>query len=136
VIVDEAQSLSLDVLEQLYMLSSLEIDGRKLLGIILIGEPWLIDLAARTASAPPAQSTSYHLPPFTENETCAYVRHRMAIAGSARDVFDVDALRDVHRQKYVEGEKLENGAVLERIEPDGIVVVQEGRRLRLRSETW
>jgi len=96
VVVDEAQSLSLDVLEQLYLLSSLEIDGQKLLGIILIGEPWLIDLLARAAPDQPSQSTGYHLLPFTEHETCAYVRHRMAIAGAGRDIFDIDALRDVH----------------------------------------
>ena len=96
VIVDEAQSLGLDVLEQLYLLSSLEIDGRKLLGIILIGEPWLVDLLARAAPNQPSRSTGYHLLPLTENETRAYVRHRMVIAGGRRNIFDVDALRDVH----------------------------------------
>jgi general secretion pathway protein A len=96
VIVDEAQSLSLDVLEQLYLLSSLEVDGHKLLEVILIGEPWLIELLARAAPQRPWQSTGYHLMPFTENETCAYVRHRMTTAGGGRDIFDVDALRDVH----------------------------------------
>ncbi len=40
----------------------------------------------------------------------------------------------VNGHKYVEGETLENGAVLQRIEEDGIVVIQEGQRLRLRSE--
>ncbi len=40
----------------------------------------------------------------------------------------------VNGHKYVEGQRLENGAVLERIEEDGIVMIQEGRRLRLRSE--
>jgi len=96
VIVDEAQSLSLDVLEQLYLLSSLEVDGQKLVAVILIGEPWLIELLARAAPQRPWQSTGYHLLPFTENETCAYVRHRMTTAGGGRDIFDVDALRDVH----------------------------------------
>jgi general secretion pathway protein A len=71
-----AQSLSLDVLEQLHVLSSLEIDGQKLLEVIVIGEPWLIELLARAARHRPAQSTGYQLLPFTENETCAYVRHR------------------------------------------------------------
>jgi general secretion pathway protein A len=97
VIVDEAQSLSLDVLEQLHLLSSLEIDGQKLLEVILIGEPWLIELLARAAPHRPAQSTGYQLLPFTESETCAYVRHRMTTAGGSREVFDVDALRDVHQ---------------------------------------
>jgi general secretion pathway protein A len=84
VIVDEAQSLSLDVLAQLHLLSSLEIDGQKLLEVILIGEPWLIELLARAARHRLAQSTGYQLLPFTENETCAYVRHRPRPAGAVR----------------------------------------------------
>jgi type II secretory pathway predicted ATPase ExeA len=98
VIVDDAHSLGLDVLEHLSQLSSLERDGKKLLQVILIGEPGLIELLSRGApdgSAAPA--TGYFLMSFTENETCAYVRHRIAIAGGGRDIFDVDALRDVHR---------------------------------------
>ena len=97
-IVDEAQSLGLDVLEPLDRLSRLELDGRPLLEIILIGEPGLTELLARAAGDRPPQSiaTGYYLPPFTENETCAYVRHRLAIAGGGRDIFDIDALRDVH----------------------------------------
>ena len=99
VIVDDAHSLGLDVLEHLSQLSSLEGDGKKLLQVILIGEPGLIELLSRAASdgsAPPT-ATGYSLLSFTENETCAYVRHRIAIAGGGRDIFDVDALRDVHR---------------------------------------
>src|SRR5262249_16613620 len=45
-----------------------------------------------------------------------------------------DRMVYVNGHKYVEGQTLENGAVLEHIEPDGIVVIQEGRRVRLRSE--
>jgi general secretion pathway protein A len=96
-IVDEAQNLSLEVLEQLCVLSNLEIDGRKLLEIILVGEPELMELVARTALHPPSQATTgYYLMPFAEDETRAYVRHRLAIAGG-RDVFENEALRDVHR---------------------------------------
>jgi type II secretory pathway predicted ATPase ExeA len=84
VIVDEAQSLSLDVLEQLHLLSSLKIDGQKLLEVILIDEPWLIELLTRAARHRLAQSTGYQLLPFTENETCAYVRHRPRPAGAVR----------------------------------------------------
>ena len=97
VIVDEAQSLSLDVLEQLCLLSSLEMDGQKLLEVILIGEPWLLDLLARVSPRQVSESAGHHLLPLTEAETCGYVRHRMATAGSAQEVFDADALREVHR---------------------------------------
>ena len=96
-IVDEAQNLSLEVLEQLCVLSNLATDGRKLLEIIVVGEPELMELVARTALHPPSQATTgYYLMPFAEDETCAYVRHRLAIAGG-RDVFENEALRDVHR---------------------------------------
>jgi general secretion pathway protein A len=74
VIVDEAQSLSLDVLEQLHLLSSLEIDGQKFLEVILIGEPWLIELLARAARHRLAQSTGYQLLPSRRTRrarTCA-----------------------------------------------------------------
>lgn len=97
VIVDDAQSLDLDGLEQLDLLSSLEIDGQKLLAIVLVGEPWLLDLLARAGTRRPSPPTGYHLLPFSENETFAYVRHRVTIAGGRPDLFDVRALRDVHR---------------------------------------
>ena len=97
VIVDEAQTLSLDVLEQLYLLSTLEVDGQKLLAIILVGEPWLTDLLLRTAPRQRATAAVHHLLPFTESETRAYVGHRMAVAGGRLEVFDDGALRIVHR---------------------------------------
>ena len=97
VVVDEAQSLSLDVLEQLCLLSSLEIDGQKLLEVILIGEPWLLDLLARVSPHRMSESSGHHLLPLTEAETGGYVRHRMATAGGGREIFDVDALREVHK---------------------------------------
>ena len=96
VIVDEAQNLDLDVLGQLYFLSNLDIDERKLLKILLIGEPGLLERLGRTTLHPPSHATTgYYLLPLAEDETCAYVRHRLAIAGG-RDVFEAEALRDVH----------------------------------------
>ncbi len=95
-IVDDAQNLGLEVLGQLYLLSNLELDGRKLLEIILIGEPGLIERLGRTTLHPPSHATrGYYLLPFAEDETCAYVRHRLAVAGG-RDIFEAEALRDVH----------------------------------------
>ena len=96
-IVDEAHNLRLDVVEQLHLLSNLEVDGRRLLEFILIGEPALIDLLGRATMHPPTGATTgYYLLPFAEEDTGAYVRHRLEVAGG-RDVFDADALREVHR---------------------------------------
>lgn len=97
VVVDEAQSLDVDVLEQLDLLSSLEIDGQKLLAIILVGEPWLRDLLIRAGTRRPSPPTGYHLQPLSENETFAFVRHRVTTAGGSPDLFDPDALHDVYR---------------------------------------
>ncbi len=92
-IVDDAQRLGLDVVDELCRLASLESAGEKLLRIILIGEPGLIEPLGRLSQAIVA---GHHLLPLAEPETCAYVRHRLSIAGGAHDLFDVEALRDVH----------------------------------------
>ena len=95
-LVDDAQGLGPDVMDQLSALSSLETDGPKLLEIVLIGEPGLIDLVGRATGPAASQATGYYLLPFAEQETGAYVRHRLAVAG-AGDLFDDEALRDLHR---------------------------------------
>ena len=89
-IVDDAQQLGLDVVHELRRLASLESAGERLLRIILIGEPGLIEPLSQ------AMVAGYHLRPLAEPETCAYVRHRLSIAGGAYDLFDVEALRGVH----------------------------------------
>src|SRR5262245_51245073 len=97
VVVDEAQSLVPDVVDQLFALSNMELEGRKLVEIILIGEPPLIDLVGRATAHRSSQApTGYYLLPFAEAETVAYVRHRVAVAG-VPDLFEPEALRDVHR---------------------------------------
>jgi general secretion pathway protein A len=99
VIVDEAQHLSTGVLEQLRLLTNLETATTKLLQIILIGQPELIDLLKRTEVRQVAQRVAarYHLTPLQERETRAYVLHRLAMAGQSGIVFDERALRVVHR---------------------------------------
>jgi general secretion pathway protein A len=99
VIVDEAQHLSAEVLEQLRLLTNLETGKAKLLQIILIGQPELIELMGRTDLRQVAQRVAarYHLAPLTERETGAYVAHRLAMAGRSTMVFDEAALRAVHQ---------------------------------------
>jgi general secretion pathway protein A len=83
-VIDEAQNLSPDVLEQLRLLTNLETSERKLLQIILIGQPELRDMLARPELEQLAQRViaRYHLGPLTEAETGAYVAHRLAVAGA------------------------------------------------------
>jgi general secretion pathway protein A len=99
-VIDEAQNLSADVLEQLRLLTNLETRERKLLQVILIGQPELRDMIARPELEQLAQRViaRYHLRALDEGETKQYVRHRMEACGLARPLpFDPAALRRVHR---------------------------------------
>lgn len=84
-IIDEAQNLSLDVLEQLRLLTNLETDEHKLLQIVLIGQPELRDMLTRPDMEQLAQRViaRYHLAPLSEDETAYYIMHRLAVAGNA-----------------------------------------------------
>jgi general secretion pathway protein A len=99
VIVDEAQNLSPDVLEQVRLLTNLETPTQKLLQIILIGQPELRDLLKRIELRQLAQRITgrYHLAPLSSAETAGYVRHRLGVAGSTADLFTTGALSEVHR---------------------------------------
>jgi general secretion pathway protein A len=84
-IIDEAQNLSAEVLEQLRLLTNLETSERKLLQIILIGQPELRGMLARPELEQLAQRViaRYHLGSLSEAEVGAYVEHRLAVAGAA-----------------------------------------------------
>jgi general secretion pathway protein A len=99
VIVDEAQNLSADVLEQVRLLTNLETPTQKLLQIILIGQPELRELLGRTELRQLAQRITgrYHLEPLSREETRGYVRHRLRVAGAAEEIFTPWALAEVHR---------------------------------------
>ncbi len=99
VIVDEAQNLSAEVLEQVRLLTNLETPTQKLLQIILIGQPELRTLLDRNELRQLAQRITgrYHLKPLSREETLGYVRHRLRVAGSNSDIFTAGALREVHR---------------------------------------
>jgi len=84
-VIDEAQNLSAEVLEQLRLLTNLETSERKLLQIILIGQPELRGMLARPELEQLAQRViaRYHLGSLSEAEVGAYVEHRLAVAGSS-----------------------------------------------------
>ncbi|WP_374676523.1 AAA family ATPase [Ideonella sp.] len=99
-IIDEAQNLAPDVLEQLRLLTNLETTERKLLQIILIGQPELRDMLAHPELEQLAQRViaRYHLGPLDEADTGRYVLHRLGVAGSAgSSPFDKAALRRIHQ---------------------------------------
>lgn len=95
VIIDEAQSLSPKVLDQIRVLGSMEQDGRRLLQIVLVGQPSLIDALRSDSMRALADRVSRRtaLEPLTPQEVHAYVAHRLQIAGGKDAVkFDADAL--------------------------------------------
>jgi general secretion pathway protein A len=98
-VVDEAQNLSPEVLEQVRLLTNLETNTQKLLQIILIGQPELRELLARNELRQLAQRITgrYHLNPLSHDETAAYVRHRLRVAGATTDIFAPPALNAVFR---------------------------------------
>ena len=83
VIIDEAQNLSVDVLEQLRLLTNLETNERKLMRIILLGQPELETMLSRPDLKQVEQriTARYNLEPLDRSEIHAYVLHRLAVAG-------------------------------------------------------
>jgi general secretion pathway protein A len=100
-IIDEAQNLSADVLEQLRLLTNLETNQRKLLQIVLIGQPELRAMLARPELEQLAQRViaRYHLGALTETETVKYLRHRLGVAGLATaNPFSRRAMQRIHQR--------------------------------------
>lgn len=99
-IIDEAQNLSTEALEQVRLLTNLETETQKLLQIILIGQPELRDTLARPELRQLAQriTARYHLRPLDEAGTAAYLRHRLTTAGAKRFPFAQDAVRRIHQR--------------------------------------
>jgi general secretion pathway protein A len=98
-VVDEAQNLAPEVLEQVRLLTNLETNTQKLLQIILIGQEELRELLARNELRQLAQRITgrYHLSPLSREETTAYVRHRLRVAGATADIFNRFALEEIYR---------------------------------------
>ncbi len=99
-VIDEAQDLDSDLLEQVRLLSNLETDQRKLLQIVLIGQPELRDKLndRRLRQLRQRITVRYHLAPLTLAETEQYVLHRLQVAGAnGRPTFTRWAIRRIHR---------------------------------------
>jgi general secretion pathway protein A len=99
-IIDEAQNLKFDVLEQIRLLSNLETDKQKLLQIVLMGQPELKDVLAREELRQLRQRilVHYELHPLSAEDVQHYVQHRLTLAGSTgRPTFTKWAMRAIHR---------------------------------------
>ena len=98
-LVDEAQNLSEDVLEQLRLLTNLETARQKLLQIILIAQPELREKLAQDSLRQLAQRVTgrYHLEPLSSDEAFSYIDHRLRVAGALMEIFEPAAKREVYR---------------------------------------
>jgi type II secretory pathway predicted ATPase ExeA len=98
-IIDEAQHLAPEVLEQLRLLTNLETDTKKLLQVILIGQPELQQLLKRRDLRQLAQriTARYHLLPLDKQELALYIKHRLSIADCHRALFNKGALATIHK---------------------------------------
>ncbi len=88
-IIDEAQNLSIDVLEHIRLLTNLETDKNKLLQVIMLGQPELNHMLSRPELRQLAQRVTarYHLEPLAKEELLSYLQHRLAVAGVERALF-------------------------------------------------
>ena len=93
-IIDEAQNLSIEVLEQLRLLTNLETNKRKLLQIILLGQPELLHVLAKPELRQLSQriTARFHLDALTREEVTAYIRHRLGVAGAKGNFFSKRAI--------------------------------------------
>lgn len=99
-LIDEAQNLPPDLMEQVRLLSNLETDQHKLLQIVLAGQPELRDRLAAPELRQLRQRilVRFHLPPLDEADVAGYIQHRLTMAGAPADVvFEPHAVRRIHK---------------------------------------
>jgi len=97
-VIDEAQNLSVEALEQVRLLTNLETPTQKLLQIVLLAQPELRRMLARDDLRQLAQriTARFHLTPLDASETGDYLRHRYRVAGGSRFPFDASAVKRIH----------------------------------------
>jgi len=97
-VIDEAQRLNHELLEQIRLLSNIEMDNRKLINIFFVGQSEFNRMLneERNKAVKQRITVSYHIDPLTEHETRAYINHRLRVAGSDREIFKPEALHKIY----------------------------------------
>jgi general secretion pathway protein A len=97
VIIDEAQRLNHELLEQVRLLSNIEMDNRKLISIFFVGQSEFNTMLMEEKNRAVRQriAVNYELKPLTASETTQYIRHRLMLAGALDDIFKPDAVREI-----------------------------------------
>jgi len=144
-IIDEAQRINQELLEEIRLLSNLEKQSVKLINIFFIGQNEFNDTLLETRNRALLQriTINYHLDSFTENETREYIRYRLRIAGSTKNIFSSGAIHNIF--KFSEGYPrliniicdyaLLSGYVKEKRIIDSKVVIECAKELRISSQT-
>jgi len=98
-VIDEAQNLGPDALEELRLLSNVNADKHQILQTILVGQPQLRELLQQPELTQFVQriAVHFHLDPLSHTETTGYIRHRLALAGGDPELFDAAACALVYR---------------------------------------
>jgi len=98
-IIDEAHTLSADHLEQIRLLSNIELPERRLISIFLVGQDELHETLTSYECRALRQRISLicRVEPLSEGETAEYIRHRLKIAGTDREIFSKPAIQEIHR---------------------------------------
>jgi len=96
-IIDEAQRLNHELLEQIRLLSNIEMDDRKLINIFFVGQIEFNQMLMEEKNKAVRQriAVNYELKPLTESETSEYIRHRLMLAGASDEIFKPDAMREI-----------------------------------------
>ena len=97
-IVDEAQRLNHDLMDEIRVLSNIEFSYRKLINIFFVGQSEFKEMLLEQRNRPLKQriTYNYHLDSLTEQETTSYIEHRLYVAGAAGKIFSAEAIREIH----------------------------------------
>ena len=97
-IVDEAQRLTHDLIDEIRVLSNIEFDHRKLINALFVGQSEFNKMLLEERNRPLKQriTYNYHLEPLTEQETATFIAHRLKVAGAARGIFSAEAVREIY----------------------------------------
>jgi general secretion pathway protein A len=97
-IIDESQRLNHDLLEQIRLLSNIELQDRKLINIFFVGQTEFNEMLMEERNRAVRQriTVSYHIDPLTEPEARLYIKHRLKVAGATREIFGRDAVREIY----------------------------------------
>ena len=98
-IVDEAQRLNNKLLDQIRVLSNIELSDRKLINIFFVGQPEFKNMLMTNSNRAIRQriAINYHIHPLSESETGQYIEHRLKVAGATRKIFKSSAVREIFR---------------------------------------